>query len=233
MTTRRPTRLRGAAAPAAGHGGGVRRDPGRRAGRTGRSREFLVFAKIPGLRADLLDYTRPTGAVADFGGSWPNWVVLARPDPDSIPPAPVLYDNAGYQVVDVPAGTELGGGAAAPRRGLHGHVRRRGLRAAPAGLPGRHRGPGHGGPAPAAAAGQVWRRRQQPVGRAAAPCPGRHRPGATGRLPAGRRLVWEVMLDYAARHPRDPRAPEALHWLIHVGHYGQSHNHSGRRAFRC
>lgn len=24
---------------------------------------------------------------------------------------------------------------------------------------------------------------------------------------------------------------EALHWLIHVGHFGQSHKHSGKRAF--
>jgi hypothetical protein len=26
--------------------------------------------------------------------------------------------------------------------------------------------------------------------------------------------------------------PEALHWLVHVGHFGGTHNHSGARAFR-
>ena len=49
--------------------------------------------------------------------------------------------------------------------------------------------------------------------------------------PPGATYVWDFILDYAAKHPQDPRAPEALHWLIHIGHYGQSHDHSGRRAF--
>jgi TolA-binding protein len=43
--------------------------------------------------------------------------------------------------------------------------------------------------------------------------------------------MWEFILDYATKHPQDPRSPEALHWLIHIGHYGQSHDHSGKRAF--
>ena len=72
--------------------------------------QTMIFAKIPGLRADLLDYTRPAGAVAGYEGVWPNWVMLARPDPDAIAPGPGLYDNADYQVRDVPAGTDLGGG---------------------------------------------------------------------------------------------------------------------------
>ena len=49
--------------------------------------------------------------------------------------------------------------------------------------------------------------------------------------PTGATYVWDFILDYVNRHPRDPRVPEALHWVIHVGHYGQGHNHSGRRAF--
>ena len=36
---------------------------------------------------------------------------------------------------------------------------------------------------------------------------------------------------WVRRHRSYPRTPEALHWLIHIGHYGQSHDHSGRRAF--
>jgi hypothetical protein len=43
--------------------------------------------------------------------------------------------------------------------------------------------------------------------------------------------VWEELLGYMRAHPRDPRAPEALYWLIHVSHYGTGHNRSGYRAF--
>ena len=39
------------------------------------------------------------------------------------------------------------------------------------------------------------------------------------------------MLTYLRAHPADPRAPEALYWLVHVGRFGGSHDHSGRRAF--
>ena len=195
---------------------------------------YFVFAKIPGLRVDLLDYTRPTGAVTDFSGGWPDWVVLARPDPDSIPPAPVLYDNAGYQTVDVPAGTELGDGQ---RRlpdvvctgmcGAGGFVPR-----LPAFL------------APAAARATVERRLLPPPAKygdpalnparqdRSIPAAGRRQPaqgaaasgGCHGPYGISSWTTWPGI-------PRDPRAPEALHWLIHVGHYGQGHNHSGRRAF--
>ena len=196
---------------------------------------FFVFAKIPGLRADLLDYTRPIGAVTDFTSGWPDWVVLDRPDPDSIPPAPVLYDNAGYQMVDVPAGTELGDGK---RRlpdvvctgmcGAGGFVPRLPAFLAPAAVtrataerrllppPGRYGDP-----------------TTTPLGRTAAfPVLGAAGLPKAVPPPAGAVVVWDFILDYVGRHPRDPRAPEALHWLIHVGHYGQSHNHSGRRAFQ-
>jgi hypothetical protein len=44
--------------------------------------------------------------------------------------------------------------------------------------------------------------------------------------------VWEELLDYMRAHPRDPRAPEALYWLIEVSHYGKGHNRSGYRAFK-
>lgn len=194
--------------------------------------EYLVFAKIPGLRVDLLDYTRPTGAVAEFGGNWPNWVVLGRPDPDIIPPAPVLYGNNGYQVVDVSAGTDLGEGrvripdvvckticgaggfvprlpfflsATAPRAGAE-------RRLLPP--PGRYADKG----------GYTADRRDafpSPTDMDAKPLP----------APPGATYVWDFILDYANQHPRDPRVPEALHWVIHVGHYGQGHNHSGKRAF--
>ena len=194
--------------------------------------EYMVFAKIPGLRADLLDYTRPEGDVAAFGGNWPNWVVLARPDPDSIAPSPALYDNADYQLRDAPAGMDLGdghrripdavcdgmcgAGGFVPR--MPGFLNDTGVKAAterrllPA--PGKY---GDSGTTPVDRAEAFPSDLPGPVKAQAAP------PGAT--------YVWEFILDYTTRHPQDPRAPEALHWLIHIGHFGQSHDHSGRRAF--
>ncbi len=194
--------------------------------------EFLVFAKIPGLRTDLLDYTRPTGTVGEFGGNWPNWVVLGRPDPDIIPPAPVLYGNNGYQQVDVPAGTDLG----------EGHVR------IPDVVCKTICGAGGFVPRPPSFLSATSARAT--AERRLLPPPGRY--VDTGSYTADRRdafpnpadmdakplpappgatYVWDFILDYANRHPRDPRVPEALHWMIHVGHYGQGHDHSGRRAF--
>ncbi len=206
--------------------------PAAPAGADRRFAEFLVFAKLPGLRTDLLDYTRPTGTVAEFGGNWPNWVVLGRPDPDIIPPAPVLYGNNGYQQVDVPAGTDLG----------DGHVRLpdvvcKTICSAGGFVP---RPPSF---LSAAAARATAERRLLPP-------PGRYVdtggytadrrdafPNPAGVdikplvAPPGATYVWDFILDYANQHPRDPRVPEALHWVIHVGHYGQGHNHSGKRAF--
>jgi hypothetical protein len=54
---------------------------------------------------------------------------------------------------------------------------------------------------------------------------------APGPTVPGVSSVWEELLGYMRAHPRDPRAPEALYWLIHVSHYGTGHNRSGYRAF--
>ena len=54
---------------------------------------------------------------------------------------------------------------------------------------------------------------------------------APGPKVPGVSSVWEELLDYMRDHPRDPRAPEALYWLIHVSHYGTGHNRSGYHAF--
>ena len=206
--------------------------PAARPGADRQFAEYLVFAKIPGLRVDLVDYTRPTGAIAEFTGAWPNWVVLAKPDPDIIPPAPILYDNASYQVVDVPAGTDLG----------DGHVRIpdvvcKGICGAGGFVP---------RPIPflaaTAARATLERRLLPPPGQYADPAmfaPDRRSAFPSGRDPTGKAAVpspgavyvWDFILSYAAAHPQDPRMPEALHWMIHVGHYGQGHDHSGKRAF--
>ena len=43
--------------------------------------------------------------------------------------------------------------------------------------------------------------------------------------------VWEDVLSYAKAHPNDPRAPEALYWLVRISHYGTGHNRSSYRAW--
>jgi hypothetical protein len=43
--------------------------------------------------------------------------------------------------------------------------------------------------------------------------------------------VWEEVLGYAAGHPKDPRSPEALYWLVRISRFGTGHNHSSHRAY--
>jgi hypothetical protein len=195
--------------------------------------EYMIFAKIPGLRVDLIDYQRPTGPVTQFQGQWPNWVVLDKADPDSIAPAPALYESAAYQVLDVAAGTDLGGGhrklpdaVCSGMCGAGGFVPR-----PPAFL------------ADTAVKATAERRFLPPPGKfgdvnatrgdrvEAFPNQDFEHAAKTVAPPLGAVFVWEYVLNYAASHPKDPRSPEALHWLIHVGHFGQSHDHSGKRAF--
>ena len=144
----------------------------------------------------------------------------------------MLYGNNGYQQVDVPAGTDLG----------DGHVR------LPDVVCKTICGAGGFVPRPppflsATAARATAERRLLPP-------PGRYvdtggytadRRDAFPNLanvdakplpaPTGATYVWDFILDYANKHPQNPRVPEALHWVIHVGHFGQGHNHSGKRAF--
>ena len=43
--------------------------------------------------------------------------------------------------------------------------------------------------------------------------------------------VWEAVLAYATAHPKDPRAPETLYWLVRISRFGTGHNHSSHRAY--
>ena len=44
--------------------------------------------------------------------------------------------------------------------------------------------------------------------------------------------VWEELLGYVQAHPSDPRAPEALYWLVRVSRFGHGHARSSFRAFK-
>ena len=80
---------------------------------------------------------------------------------------------------------------------------------------------------------QIWRPGHQPRRpHGSLPQPGpRTTPPRPSPRPPAPSSSGNTVLNYASGTRRTPRAPEALHWLIHIGHYGQSHNHSGKRAF--
>jgi hypothetical protein len=176
------------------------------AGPDKRFAEFFILAKVPGIRTDFLNYTRPAGTVAQYGGYWTDWLVLPRGARAAIQP-PALADYAAR-----------GGDWQEDRKddadvyclGLCG------LGVAPLRLP------------DFAAA---VRARAQDEQAALIRVPENDYPRKAFAAPPGAVAAWNEMLTYVAAHPRDPRAPEALHWLIHAGRWGGSHDHSGRRAF--
>ena len=164
--------------------------------------EVFVLAKIPGARADLADYERPTGTARQFAGYWidlgrregrrqhaagasapTGWREAAtRNDPDGERDAACLDKCGGgtFALHTPPFLTPLVQRAAAERRAfLVADV------------------------APATNA-----RRVQAVS------------------------LWTEALAYVAAHPDDLRAPETLYRLVRVGRWGGSHDHLGHRAFR-
>jgi len=167
--------------------------------------EFFILAKIPGIRTDFPDYLRPEGAVSQFQYYWTDWLILPRGR--RLPAGPPALSR--YLAASGGRSDDLSRDSDLYCLGLCG------AGAAPLRLP------------DFAAAGATRAAGE----RGAFVAVGRDADGKA--LPAPRAAVaaWDEMLDYIARHPADARAPEALHWLVHVGRYGGSHEHSGRRAF--
>jgi hypothetical protein len=186
----------------------------------------MIMAKIPGLRVDLVDYVRPSGRVMDFQRHWMDWLVLppGKSQRGIGPPTLAAYqeqgvmpqgyswrtraDHANDKLMDMACLGECGPGA----QPLHLPAFLRRLQ-------------------PKAEAERAFFVQRgdteegvfNPVTDKLEPVP----PG-----PAAARDLWEEMLAYAKAHPADPRVPEALHWIVHASHFGASHDHSGRRAFR-
>jgi hypothetical protein len=176
--------------------------------------EFFVLAKIPGLRTDLVEYTRPEGrTVSEFQGYWTDWIVFAKAHPlaASAAPEPSLYQRDGQ-------GAEEGWPDAQTDLTCLGECE---AGAQPLRLP--------DFVAKVQSAATVERgyflRTPQSYYDA-----GKTNPPLD--LPKGAVSAWEEMLAYVMAHPKDSRTPEALYWLVHVGHFGGSHAHSGRRAFK-
>lgn len=203
-----------------------RRIPGAKSGPDKRFAEDMIMAKIPGLRVDLVDYTRPEGRVVDFQRHWMDWMVLpAGKSLRSVgPPALAGYQEqgvlpAGYRwralndsandaLMDMACLGECG--PAAQPLHLPAFIKRLQTRAN--------------------AERAFFVKRGDTEEREYDPKTFKPKPISPGPVEA--RDLWDEMLAYAKAHPSDPRMPEALHWIVHASHFGASHDHSGRRAFR-
>lgn len=175
------------------------------AGPQRRFAELMILAKIPGLRLDLVDYTRPEGTVAQFQQYWTNWIFLPQGKPAAPEPPPLtLYQAAG----DV----EFEGGDAASDLTCLGEC---GRGAAPLRLP---NFAAAGAAQANAERGYFYRGKRTDTGE---PAP----------LPPGAVAAWDEMLQFARANPNHPQVPEALYWLVRVGRWGGSHERSGKRAF--
>ncbi len=176
--------------------------------------EFFVLAKDPGIRPDLdPDYARPEGRrVVDFQSHWADWVLVRTPSAPGHPPSLAAYQTSGTG-----AGPGYGDTPGTPDAltdlSCLGEC---GEGASPLRLPDF---------VAAERAASLNERRRFAVFE-------ERYDDKPQPYPAGGVAVWDEMLEYCRTHPSDPRVPEALHWLVHVGHFGGSHNHSGHRAFK-
>ena len=180
-------------------------------GRDKRFAEFLVLAKIPGLRTDLIDYTRPEGRrVVDYQYYWMDWVIPTRPGKATAPPPLAGYQSAGAGVPYTNGGPWPDAATDLTCLGECGR-----------------------GDAPLRLPDFVAVGAQRAATERGRFISARHNYGqAPPVMPPGATDAWDEMLAYAQDHRDDPRMPEALHWLVHVGHFGGSHDHSGRGAFK-
>ena len=191
-----------------------RRIPAARSGPDKRFAAYMVLAKIPGMRTDLVDYVRPEGPVVQFQEHWMDWIILpkGRGDRGLKPPPLSQYQSDGYD----PEGAD-------ERSDLYC-----------LGECGRGAGPLRLPDFAARLQTSAMAERAYFVRRADTEITydiDTGKPPVPPPMPTGAKDVWEEMLAYAAAHPADSRIPEALHWLVHASHFGASHNHSGRRAF--
>lgn len=167
---------------------------------------YFILAKIPGVRPDLSDYVRPEGPVAQFQEPWVDWIILPRGRPSTKVREPALseYQQGGWVGYDTPdAQTDLT---------CLGEC---GRGAAPLRLPDFAK----------AAQGRAAAERGYFMiinGYDETP----------PAVPPGGRAAWDEIIAYVASRPGEPRAAEALYWLVRAGRWGGSHDHSGRRAFK-
>ncbi|PZQ63558.1 MAG: hypothetical protein DI570_08460 [Phenylobacterium zucineum] len=180
----------------------IRTTPG---GPQRRFAQLFILAKIPGVRLDLVDYTRPEGTVAQFQYYWTDWIFLPKGRPVAPRPPPLAaYQAAGRVDSDTgDAATDLSclgecGRGAAPLRLPEFAAALSGQAAIERGYFHRWTGTVSGEPEP---------------------------------TPPGGVSAWNEMLEFARANQAHALVPEALYWLVRVGRWGGSHDRSGKRAF--
>lgn len=167
--------------------------------------EFFIMAQMPGLATDMMSYTRPTGSVASWQGNWPDWMILPKgaTSGDFTPPCLLEYTPDG---VCEGAG-DVSDAALWPTADVV-CLTYCGSGAAPMRLPDFMA-------ARRDHTATEWKSLAQPY----------HDNDTLGAP------VWEEVFAYANAHPKDPRSPEALYWLVHVTRYGHTHNHISHRSY--
>ena len=201
-----------------------RRIPLARPGPDKRFASFMVLAKIPGLRTDLIGddyvgYTRPQGRVVeDFQRHWMDWIILPRGHGQPLPPPGLgLYQQDGF----APETDRLGRPASRTDLTCLGEC---GRGAAPLRLPDFAQALQKTAAAERAYFVKMPDTEDGPYDAAGVRVP-------PPPAPAGGVSAWNEMLAYARAYPDDPRIPQALHWIVHASRFGASHDQSGRRAF--
>lgn len=166
--------------------------------------EIFVMAKIPSLRVDLADYTRPEGNEAAFSGYWSDWLILpagrgaARA---AFPPASSYMPEMSWSGGDTSESEDPSDLACAGKCGqgrFQFHMPPFALPLLPAALSERRRF-------------------------TAVTPDSENTTGATS--------LWDEALAYVRAHPQDGRAAETLYRLIRVARWGGNHNHLGKRSF--
>lgn len=178
-----------------------------RAAQPGPAKRFATYfamAKLPGLRTDLEQHIRPQGTIAQFQGYWEDWLIADPAHRREAVSRPNLtpYQYAGW---DEPVGDGL------PDLLCLGKC---GLGSAPFRLP----------PFAAALEKEAAAERGAFISERGLDDDPKATEGATP--------VWEELLSFARTHPRDPRSPESLYWLIHIARWGANRDHIGKRAFQ-
>jgi hypothetical protein len=175
---------------------------GTRPGPAKRFAEAFVLAKIPGVAPDLATYTRPQGTLHEWQGHWWDWMILPRAATVAIDP-PIPSQYNGWSYWD---------GAADTDSDLVCY--------------------GYCGSGDFALRLPRFAAALQPMAQAERNRLLFYNDEDKTKLPSGSIAAWTSLLDYAQAHPRDPRSPEALYWLIRITHWGRAHDRVGYRAFR-
>lgn len=178
--------------------------------------EYFVMAKIPGLRPDLVGYTRPVGTIAQFQGTWLDWLIAPR---GATPLSPPHFPSAGQYLED--SGYYGDGASAYDDLTCLLHC---GPGTFPLHLPAFAAALQRGATAERAAF-LVTPDPDLNIGPDGTPLP-------IPPVPPGTLSLWNEALAWAEAHSNDPRSPETCYWLIHIARWGANHDHLGRRAFR-